>query len=216
MLNDKIVAALPVPTQGPRITYDARSAADDQGLEKARGKTVPGFGARVTPAGARSFVLNYRVAGRERRITIGSFPAWTTGAARKEAARLRTRIDQGEDPLAERHAARTAATMRELAERYIAEHATKKRSRRDDEAMLRQWIVPALGNVKVADLRHADIQRLHRKVTEAGRATRANRIVAVISKMMALAVKWEMRTDNPAAGFIRGETTCSIMWKWSR
>ena len=59
-LTDAIVKALPAPPSGEKITYD---------------EAVKGFGIRVTAAGARSFVLNYRTRlGRERRYTIGRFP----------------------------------------------------------------------------------------------------------------------------------------------
>ena len=64
-LTDKVVRALPAPATGNKLHYDAE---------------VKGFAARVTAAGARAFVLNYRAGGRERRYTIGSFPEWTTAA----------------------------------------------------------------------------------------------------------------------------------------
>ena len=49
----------------------------------------------------------------------------------------------------------------------------------------------------------ADIDRLHRKITKAGLPHRANRVVAVLSKMFSLAIRWAMRTDNPAKGIER-------------
>src|SRR6476646_9324693 len=89
-LSDAFVKALPAPATGNKIYYDT---------------AVTGFGVRVTAAGARSFVLNYRTRGtRERRYTIGSFPEWRTGAAREQAIKLKKRIDNGEDPMAELHA----------------------------------------------------------------------------------------------------------------
>jgi hypothetical protein len=54
---------------------------------------VKGFGLRITAAGAKSYVLNYR-AGRgrnapQRRITIGKHGSpWTPELARREARRL--------------------------------------------------------------------------------------------------------------------------------
>jgi hypothetical protein len=70
------------------------------------------------PAGAKSFFVNYRVDGREKRLTIGSFPEWSVEAARAEAKGLRRRIDRGEDPAKERKDRREAPTVRDLAERY--------------------------------------------------------------------------------------------------
>ena len=107
---------------------------------------MKGFGARVTSTGARSFVLNYRIGGRERRLTIGSFPDWPVAAAREQAKVLKRRIDMGEDPMASRDGARTAPTVQELADRYLAEHATRKRERSavEDASLLRQIILPAV------------------------------------------------------------------------
>ena len=193
-LTDKLVKAAPAPPPGRAnaITYDGE---------------VKGFGVRVTQRGARSFVLNYRVGGRERRLTIGAYPDWPVAAARDEAKRLKREIDNGRDPLAERQAMREAPTVNDLANRYLAEHAIRKRerSRREDQALIRQWIAPELGSLRVAEIRHADIDGLHRKITASGTATRANRTIALVSRMLTLAIRWEWRVDNPAAGIERNQ-----------
>jgi integrase len=183
-------AAAPVDGKAQRIDYDTE---------------VKGFGLRVTKAGARSFILNYRVRGVERRCTIGSYPDWGVSAAREEAKRLKRLVDQGRDPMGERHEERAAPTVNELVDRYLVEHAPRKRerSRQEDESLIRQWIRPELGNKRVADLRHVDVERLHRKITAHGTPTRANRTAALLSKALSLAVRWEMRADNPAKGIER-------------
>jgi integrase len=200
-LTDKIAKSAAVPADGKaqRIDYDTE---------------VKGFGLRVTKAGARSFVLNYRVRGVERRYTIGSYPDWGVSAAREEAKRLKRLVDQGRDPMGARHEERAAPTVNELVDRYLAEHAPRKRerSRREDESLIRQWLRPELGKKKVADVRHADVERLHRKITATaptrgrkadGCPTRANRTAALLSKMFNLAIRWEMIERNPAIGIER-------------
>jgi hypothetical protein len=156
---------------------------------------VKGFGLRVTKAGARAFVLNYRIRGIERRLTIGSFPDWGVSAAREEAKRLKRLVDQGCDPMGERHDERAAPTVNDLADQYLGDHAPRKRerSRREDESLIAQWIRPELGKKKVADVRHGDIEKLHRKITGKGTPIRANRAAALQSKAFSLAIKWEMR-----------------------
>jgi hypothetical protein len=96
---------------------------------------VKGFGLRMLNSGAKSWVLRYRTLGRvERMLTIGSFPDWGAKDARKEAARLKQLVDQGRDPMGERHEARGAPTVRDLASRYLTEHAPKKRTGSQDKA----------------------------------------------------------------------------------
>jgi integrase len=190
-LTDAGVKRLPVPAQGNRITYDP---------------STPGFGCRVTAGGHRAFVLTYyNRAGRQRRYTIGSLPDWSVVGAREEARRLKRLIDQGGDPLAEIEAERGAATVDDLIERFIDEHVSRKRphTQYDYRNVIERHIRPALGRKKVAEVAWADVDALHRRITKAGRATQANRVVAVVSKMFALAIRWKMRADNPAKGIER-------------
>lgn len=99
-ITDRLVRSLTPPSKSNRITYD---------------QIVKGFGVRITAAGARSFVLNYRVGGRERRITIGAYPDWSVVAAREEAKRLKRGVNVGHDPMGVRHTDRAAPTVTQLA-----------------------------------------------------------------------------------------------------
>ena len=94
-LSEETVKRLPVPEKGNRVIYFA--GATIQGAKAPRG-----FGVRVTAAGARAFVLNYRLRGREHRFTIGAWPDWSALKAVREARNLRQRIDRGENPIDDR------------------------------------------------------------------------------------------------------------------
>jgi integrase len=198
-LTDRMVLALAAPASGNRIFYDAPD-------RKGAGLT-PGFGVRITAAGSRAFVLNYRtLTGRERRLTIGSPPAWSLAAARAAAAEHRHRIDAGDDPLADLTAGREAPTMRDLAERFEREHLPSRRpsTARDYRALIANEILPKLGSLKVAAITYSDVTSLHRKMSERAPYS-ANRLLAVLSKMFALAVRWRMRADNPIKGVPRND-----------
>ena len=191
-LTDAIVRRLPIPERGKTITVDA---------------DVPGFGARVTANGARSYVLRYTTrAGRERVYTIGSADTWRTADARIKARELRREIEDGGDPLGEIQAEREAPTIGDLIERFRSEHLPKKRpgTVKDYECLLRVHIEPHFGqHTKVADITFGDIDALHRKISAAGSPYQANRAVTVLSKMFALAVRWGWRESNPVKGIER-------------
>jgi hypothetical protein len=65
-LTDPVVKAARPPAKGNQIIFDPRLA---------------GLGFRITSGGSRSFILNYRFKGRQRRITIGQYPAWTLSSS---------------------------------------------------------------------------------------------------------------------------------------
>jgi integrase len=187
-LTDALVRKLPPPAKGNTIAYDS---------------DVPGFGCRVTAAGARSFVLNYRrkADGTERRITIGSFPAWSVSGAREEAKRLRREVDGGKDPLGEANAMRDAPTVADLAERYLAEHVAKlsERSTADYRSVITHDVLPVLGKRKVATVEREHIERMHHEISKRA-PVRANRALAITASMFGKAVDWKLRHDNPAKG----------------
>jgi integrase len=191
-LTDAIVKRIPAPKKGYTVSHDSEAR---------------GFAVRVTAKGVRSFILNYYTrGGRDRCYTIGQFPDWSTTAARAKARELRREIDAGGDPLAEIEDERSAPTVAELIDRFEAEHLPRKRPQtaRDYRRMLDNHIRPHFGtHAKVADVVYADVDGLHQKITRSGAKYAANRCVAIVSKMFSLAVRWEMRNDNPCKGIER-------------
>ena len=140
--------------------------------------------------------------GRERRYTIGQFPAWKVAAARAKAAELKKRVDNGEDPMGEFE----ATTCR--AHRWPTSVSASRRNtfpgsgpglRVDYKSFLDRHILPALKNHKVADVTFSDIDALHRKITKDAPYV-ANRVISVLSKMFALAIKLGLPHRQPDAG----------------
>ena len=195
-LSAATVKALPAPATGSKVHYFAGDTIQSKAAPR-------GFGVRVTAGGVKAFVINYRIDGRERRYTIGAYPDWTVLAAVDEARALRERIDKGDDPLEKRVKARSAPTVADLCDRYIEDYLPRKResSQVNDRAMIQAIIRPKLGNRKVENVRHADIDDLHRSLK--AKPYTANRCLALASKMFSLAIKWDWRTDNPCKGIER-------------
>ena len=186
---------------------------------------VIGFAARIQASGARTFTIDYRHAGRQRRMNIGRWPEWSVTAARERAKELRRAIDEGHDPLSRREEFRGAPRIKDMIERYIAEHLPKlaKNNAADQTSMLKKMVEPTWGTKLVTEISKSDIARFLDFVAEGrprpskdkpnNRARklqglkptpiRANRSGEVLRKMVTLAIEWEWRTDNPAQGFHR-------------
>jgi integrase len=198
ILTESQARKIEAPTGKPnRIVWDS----DGEG----KGSAVPGFGLRVSRAGNKSFILDYRISGRKRRYTIGRFDdgTWTVKAARERAGKLRQQVDNGIDPLAAERAARGAPTLRDLWARFEAEHLTKRReSTRKAYRSLWKAYGGKLAARKVAELESHEIESQHARIA-AKTPYRANRWLAMLSKMFSLAVRWKWRSDNPCKGIER-------------
>jgi hypothetical protein len=114
-ITQRAVKAAKPPANGNHIHYD------DQ---------LRGFGLRVTAANVNSFVLNYSIAGRERRFTIGRWPEWSADAARAEAPQWRGKIAERRDVTARVWRERTGGGS----QRRVRPHA--ERLRRGDAGEL--------------------------------------------------------------------------------
>jgi hypothetical protein len=123
---------------------------------------VVGFGIQVRETGRKSFTLDYTFEGRRRRLFIGDFPEWSTVAAREQAKRVKREVDQGIDPLTARDERRTAPTVKDLIERYLAEHVSRLSadSASDQRSMMMTHVLPGWGNRKVVDIRPSDVDQL--------------------------------------------------------
>jgi len=186
---------------------------------------IRGLAARINRSGARAFTLDYRYAGRQRRMTIGRWPEWSVTAARERAKELRREIDLGEDPLAQRDDIRVAPRIVDLIERYLSEHCAKlaPTNASDQASMMNKLVAPHWGQRLVTEITKADVDRLLAKIAQGrprphkakpnnrarklqpARPTpiRANRVGEALRKMFNLAVEWGMRDDNPASSFYR-------------
>jgi integrase len=179
-------AKLPEPGRKERFIHD------DQ---------VRGFGVRITASGAKSFVLEVRVKGRSRRLTLGRWPDLNVIMAREKAQEIRTGIARGEDPHEARLAAKHETTFGELARRYIDEYARphkKPRSLADDEYCLARYIPRGWHSRRLSDITRTDIERLHVSIGQNHGRYSANHTVRLLRSMFNRAIDWSQCEANPA------------------
>lgn len=156
---------------------------------------LPGFGLRVFASGKRSYVIQYRAAGRSRRFAIGLHGVWTPETARKEARAQLGKVAHGENPAEERQLDRNAITIRELAEQYVkameaglimGKGGRPKRPSTiyTNIGALNGHIIPLIGQRRVQDLTKADVTKMMNDViagkTRAVRKTGKKRGVSVL------------------------------------
>lgn len=155
---------------------------------------VSGFGLKVTPAGAKTYLYQYRLGGRggrTRRYTIGRHGSMTPDRARREAERLAALVSQGVDPQQEKQDKGRRAidlAFKGYAERFVEDclKVRWKASHKDGEALLRLYVIPVLGSKPLHDIDRSDIRAVLKPVR--GKVATARNLFAVLRRLFRWAV----------------------------
>jgi len=127
---------------------------------------IPGFGLRIGPTGAKTFVVRYRAEGGgrtapQRLMSIGRYGVLTPDQARKKAKAVFGSVAQGDDPAGRHIAARRQLTVSELCDRYAKEGSLfpsrngtvkKQTTLKDDQTRIEAHIKPLLGHRRVSSV----------------------------------------------------------------
>jgi hypothetical protein len=196
------------PMKAQRITKRTVDAFQAGGREfTAWDDTVSGFGVRVRPTGAKSYVVIYRAgSGRGapvRRYTIAAVGKITPERARARAKAILAEVAHGHDPADQKATERGTPTVAELADRFMAEHVRAKRKDSTAEFyrdILDRIVKPALGTTKADKLTRSQIGKLHSSLADT--PFQANRVLAVVGSMYAFAGRASIVADgtHPARG----------------
>jgi integrase len=131
-------------------------------------------------------------------VTIGKHGApWTPEEARKEAKVILGKVHHGLDPAMARDSRKVAPTVKDLIEKFKAEHIdTKLKGSTADEyrRILEKDVEPELGFMLAMEINASHIAKLHHTMRDTPR--KANFTLAVLSKMFNLAELWGFREQR--------------------
>jgi hypothetical protein len=147
---------------------------------------LKGFGLKVTPAGRKVFLVQYRPTGdrrNPRKYTIGEFGPVTPHQARTEAQRVLAERSAGRDPQAEKRARKRRIASEQVADlvaEFLDRHAAQNRSAAETTRIMRREVLPYLGGRTVAEVSKRDVIALLDRVRERGSPIMANRVLAAV------------------------------------
>jgi integrase len=182
-----------------KLTKTVVDAAQPQSTDvELRDTLVPGFLCKVTPAGRKVFMIQYRTnAGERRKPSLGLFGELTVEQARMLAQDWMAEVRHGGDPGGEKAEARKAPIVKELCTRFMEDHSktrNKPSTQRSYQYQINRSIIPAFGNKKVPDVTRMDVIALMKHLEKS--PTQANRVLGCIRKMFNLAELWGYRPDG--------------------
>jgi hypothetical protein len=163
-----------------------------------------GVALRVTEKGHKSWSLHYRVGGRLRRLTIGSYPAIKPAEARREAGRALDRVRQGFDPAEEKHA-RAVASNQSVADvvRVYLERLQRNaapNTYRVTKHTFERDVLPVWEKRSIESITRADVHRVIDAILARKADVHANRVMARLRAFFNWAVERDHLSASPIAG----------------
>jgi integrase len=193
----------------PSITLTDRTVKNVKPPAKGRieywDAALPGFGLRVTDKGAKSWTMLYRAHGRQRRSTLGGYPALSLKEARDRArAVLRGDVDDPAAAKAEERR-READLFQTVAAEFIAKHArpNNRTWQRQDSDLKREFVgtkeKPLWRDRPIAGIAKRDILEVLDNIAERTSPRRGNRYLALIKRLFNWCAERGYVETSPAA-----------------
>lgn len=163
-----------------------------------RDSAIPGFGLRVTNTGAKSFIIEKRINGKVKRMTLGRYGNLTVEQAKKEAMRVLGDVATGKDPIAEKQESNLqATTLLDTFQDYLATRKDLKPGTIKDYRRSLNWAASDWLNKPLTSITKDKIEIRHRELGKKSHA-RANNAMRVLRALFNHARnKYEDSKGNP-------------------
>ena len=164
---------------------------------------LPGFGVRLRKGGSRSFVFQYKIGDKHRRLNVGAVSAIPFGEARKTVEKLYARVKLGEDPAGDKAETKikAAETFEAIAGRFLEHQRGRLRpsSYEDVERHILTYARPLHG-LGLAKIQRRDVATVLTTVAKNSGATTANRTRSSLSTLFSWAMMNGLIESNPVIG----------------
>jgi len=163
-----------------------------------RDSAIVGFGLRVTSGGAKSFIVEKRINGKVKRITLGRYGNLTVEQAKKEAMKVLGQVATGSDPIAEKKEKNLRSlSLLDTYNDYLKTRKDLKQTTINDYNRVMKWAFEDWYSKPVTEITKDMVENRHRERGKRSQA-RANNSMRVLRAIINHARnKFEDAKGNP-------------------
>ncbi|MBL6748869.1 MAG: tyrosine-type recombinase/integrase [Nevskia sp.] len=191
---------------------ECRNAECPAGKVRLRLADSGGLYLELTPS-RKGWFWKYRFAGKEKRLSLGTYPVRSLKAARLERDTARHLLSEGTDPLQARQDAKLAKRIRlgtsfEAVARAWHTHWKGSRSDRHADYVLRRLeadVFPDLGARPVSEIGAPQLLAMAKKIESRGALHLSRRVLQTCGQVFRYAVAHGIIERNPVADFKPGD-----------
>lgn len=155
----------------------------------------------VTPSGAKQWRLRYRVGGRESMVSLGTYPATSLKAARAKRGTLRSALESGRDPAAERRAERDSRsnTFEAIAREWLAKQPFAPKTMTKAVWTFEDLLFPYIGARPISALTAPELLGVFRRLERRGKHETAHRAKQRVGQVVRYAIATGRAERDPTA-----------------
>lgn len=162
----------------------------------------PGLALRISYGGRKSWTFHYRLHGKQRRLTLGTFPAMSLAEAREAWRIAWQEKERGADPAAEKQEAKRQEpdTVKTVSEDFINRYCRPRNRTADEvERLFAIYVLPVIGHMPIEAVSKRDVLRLLDKAEKSGATVRVNRVLSNLKRFFNWCVERGLIDTSPAA-----------------
>ena len=179
-LTDLAVQKLSLPERGQRDHFDP---------------SYPGLVVRASHGGRKTWVFMFRVGRRQRRMTLGTYPAMSLAEARQAWREARSEVEAGRDPC--RVKERATTDVDGVVAEWLRRDQAKNRSAPQTARKIERHVLPVWGHRDITDIRRRDVLDLIDEIADRGAPVEARRVHAHLHRLFKWAVGSGIVESNP-------------------
>jgi integrase len=182
VLTTAAVSRMKLPASGQLDVYD---------------RGYPGLFLRLSYGGTRSFNMAYRFAGKQRRVTLGTFPAMSLAEARDAWRQIRKSINENLDPSTLNS---DAESFGKIAADWLKRDQVNNRSHDAVKRLVAVDVLPRWKDRPINEIKRRDIIELIDAVVDRGSPIMARRLHSHLHRLFQWSVGRGIIVANPMVG----------------
>jgi integrase len=159
----------------------------------------PGLALRLSYGGRRAWTYHYRINGKLKRMTLGTYPALSLSDAREAWRKAKEARDSGRDPAKDKKRQTGATDFESVLAEWLQRDQSGNRSKGEVARLINKDVTPAWRGRSVLDLHRRDVLDVLDAVVDRGSPVTARRLHAHLHRLFRWSVGRGIIPANPMA-----------------
>jgi integrase len=160
----------------------------------------PGLYLRPGPGGRKAWCIIYRLNGKAKRWTFGTYPGTSIADAHDKWREVRIEIEAGRDPSLSLTQKRASTTFVDVAAEWLKRDQAENRTKNEAKRIIDKYVVPAWSGLDIHEIGRRQILDLTDSIKDQGKPIQALRVHARLHRLFRWAVSRGILQMSPMMG----------------